>query len=203
VQTGAGLKINAVLQIGRYMQDEYYINANLILNAGLRYDYYKTLGDTVNPRAALIYTISDQTTLKLVYGRAFRIPNAYELYYHDGFITQKPALDLEPEVINTYEAIYEQYLGNNYRGTIVGFFYRIDQLIALHTDPADGLLIFENVDNADAKGVEFELEGKWKSGFDGRVSYTFQKTEDKQTGEILANSAKHLKAQCYCSTAER
>ncbi len=175
-----------------YMQDEFRINADLILNAGLRYDYYNTFGGNVNPRAALIYTLFDQTTLKFVYGRAFRIPNAYELYYHDEFITQKPAPDLKPEVINTYEAIYEQYFGNNFRGTIVGFFYRIDQLIALHTDPADGLLIFENVDNVDAKGVEFELEGKWKSGFDGRISYTFQETEDKQTGEILANSAKHL-----------
>ncbi|RJQ14697.1 MAG: TonB-dependent receptor [Nitrospiraceae bacterium] len=175
-----------------YTQGEIEMAHNLVLNAGLRYDHYKTFGGTINPRAALIYSPFDMTAFKLVYGRAFRAPNVYELYYHDGSNTQKPGLDLEPEVINTYEAIYEQYLGENYRATVTGFFYRIDDLIALQTDSSDGLLVFRNVDEVEAKGMEFELGGEWKCGTEGRVSYTFQETENRQTGDVLPNSAKHL-----------
>lgn len=175
-----------------YLQDEFTVINNLIFNAGLRYDYYDTFGETINPRAALIYAPADKTTVKLVYGRAFRAPNVYELYYNDGGITQKPAFNLKPEIINTYEAIYEQYIGGNLYGTISGFYYTIEDLITLQTDPSDGLLVFRNVDEVQARGVEFELIGKWKNGLEGIVSYTFQKTENKQTGNILPNSAKHL-----------
>ena len=67
-----------------YMQDQFSILDNVILNAGVRYDHYKTFGDTVNPRIGIIYNPRKRTTLKFLYGEAFRAPNAYELYYGDG-----------------------------------------------------------------------------------------------------------------------
>lgn len=175
-----------------YLQDEFAMTEKLTLNAGLRYDYYDTFGKTINPRAALIYNPSDKTIFKLLYGQAFRAPNAYEFYYHDGWNSQKPSPNLSPEIINTYEAIYEQYMGKNLRGTIVGFYYTINDLIALQSDPADNLLVFRNIEEVESMGVEFEVEGKWKSGLEGRISYTVQKTENKQISEVLPNSAKQL-----------
>jgi iron complex outermembrane receptor protein len=41
-------------------------------------------------------------------------------------------------------------------------------------------------------GFEFELEGIWSQGWRGRLSYTYQEAEDKQTKEWLSNSPKHL-----------
>lgn len=175
-----------------YIQDEYKILNNLILNAGVRYDHYDTFGSTTNPRLALIYNPFEKTTFKLLYGTAFRAPNAYELYYNDGGSTTKSNPDLKPETINTYELVYEQYIGGYLRGTASAFYYKIDDLITLTTDPLDNLLVFKNIDEVEAKGVEFALEGKWESGLKGKISYAFQETKDKKAGEMLTNSPRHL-----------
>jgi len=174
-----------------YIQDEFTILKNLILNAGVRYDHYETFGGATNPRLALIYNPFEKTTLKLLYGTAFRAPNFYELYYQDNYsIKSNPGL--KPEKIGTYELIFEQYIGDHLRGTSSVFYYNIKDLITQTIDPADGFLVFQNMGRIKAMGLELELEGKWTNGLEGRISYTFQKTKDKSTDEILTNSPKHL-----------
>jgi iron complex outermembrane receptor protein len=177
---------------GVYIQDEYQIFDALILNAGVRHDEYSTFGSTTNPRLALIYSPLEKTTLKFLYGEAFRAPNAFEFFYHDGLETQKPNPDLEPERITTYELVLEQYLGSHLHGIINGFYYETEDLINLMLDPDDGLLVFDNVDEVEAMGVELELEGKWNSGFEGRASYSFQEAKNRKTDQLLTNSPKHL-----------
>ena len=63
--------------IAAYLQDEWAIMNHLVLTAGVRHDHYSTFGGTTNPRAGLISTW-DKTTVKLLYGQAFRAPNPYE-----------------------------------------------------------------------------------------------------------------------------
>lgn len=175
-----------------FLQDEFPIIDKLTFNLGVRLDYYDTFGGSINPRSALIYNPFEQTTFKMVYGRAFRAPTEYELYYNDGYVTQKPNPDLKPETIDTYELIYEQYMGKHYRGTIVGFYNSIHDLIALKTDTADLLTVYDNLNNVRAMGMEFEMEGKWTGGHEGRVSYTFQETENKETGKTVVNSPENM-----------
>lgn len=175
-----------------YAQDEFTILKNLRLNAGLRYDHYSTFGGSLNPRVALIYNPFKQTALKLLYGQAFRAPNVYELFYQDGGTSQKPGSNLKPEKINTYEVVWEQYFAKNYRFTASGYYYKIDNLITQQVDPADGLIVFKNSEQVEAKGVEFELGGKWASGLEGRLSYTLQEVKDTATKRLLTNSPIHL-----------
>jgi iron complex outermembrane receptor protein len=177
---------------GVYIQDEFSILKNLILNAGFRHDQYSIFGGTNNPRLALIYNPFEKTIIKLLYGTAFRPPNVYELYYNDGGYTMKSNPDLEPETIRTYEIVYEQYLGKRFSATTSLFTYRIKNLISQILDPSDSLLVFRNIEEVKAKGIEFELGGKWPNGLEGRVSYSFTETEDLETGEVLTNSPKHL-----------
>jgi iron complex outermembrane receptor protein len=178
---------------GVYVQDEIALRDDLTLYAGVRYDDYDSFGSTTNPRLSLVYRLRPATTLKLLYGSAFRAPTAYEYYYHDDYFTTKPAGDLDPEEIDTYELILEQFIGNNLRGVASIYYYEIDDLITLTTDPADDLLVFTNArDTIEAKGVELELEGKWEGGWQGRIGYTWQETEDQETGKTLSNSPKHL-----------
>ncbi len=176
---------------GTHFQDEIVILDNLILNAGARYDHYKDFRGRINPRAGLIYSPLDGTTLKLLYGEAFRIPNTYERFYNDGNIAQQANPDLDPETIRTYEIVLEQYI-KNFRFTVSGFYYDIKNLIAQVTDPVSGLLVFRNSDDVTGKGFELEFEGKWAKEVTSRVSYSFTETKDKETGTSLTNSPKHL-----------
>jgi outer membrane receptor for ferrienterochelin and colicin len=171
-----------------FLQDEYKILDDLILNLGLRYDYFDTVGSTTNPRAALIYSPYTSTNLKLLYGTAFRAPNAYELYYHDGDITQKLSHDLESEDIETFEFIVEQELTDNIRAVASIYHNEIEDLIALTTDPTDDLLVFSNLGEAKATGGELQFEGRWDNGWAGSISYSYQYAENKSTGEQLVNS---------------
>ncbi len=174
-----------------YLLDEFRVREDLILNLGLRYDYFSTVGSTINPRAAVIWTPYEPTTLKLLYGTAFRAPNSYELHFHDGGISQKTPDGLDPETIETYELILEQRLNANLN--LVGSVYRnnIEDLLALTTDPADDLLVFENSGDATATGRELELQGQWESGWSGSVSYAYQQAENA-SGERLVNSPSNM-----------
>ena len=176
--------------IATYLQDEWAITDHLVLNAGVRHDQYSTFGGTTNPRAALISTW-DKTTFKLLYGQAFRAPNPYEQFYVTG-TTFKANPDIKPERIKTYELVVEQYLGNHLRALGSLYQYNISGLISQTTDPTDGKLFYNNVDNILARGVELALEGKWPSGAEGRVSYALQRTENEDGGRQLTNSPQHL-----------
>ncbi len=174
-----------------HVQDQFTIADNLLLNAGVRYDYYKTFGSTTSPRIGLIYNPFEKTTVKLLYGQAFRAPNVYELYYSDGGTSQKANPDLKPETITTYEVVLEQYV-KNYRFSASSYYYKIRDLITLQTDPSDGLLVFRNAGKTEAKGVELGAEAKWSNGMEGKASYALQQSTDMETGSMLANSPRHL-----------
>ena len=174
-----------------YLQDEYYLCTNLIANIGIRYDYYSNVGSTINPRLALIYKPFEKSIFKLLYGSAFRSPNAYELYYADNGISAKANPGLRPETIKTYELVYEQYYGEHLRSSLGVFYFVIDDLISQETD-SDNLLIFKNTSRVEAKGAEVEIEGKWANGLQGRMSYSAQKVTDELTAEVLTNSPQHL-----------
>ncbi|MHB8845169.1 MAG: TonB-dependent receptor plug domain-containing protein [Nitrospirota bacterium] len=172
-----------------YLQDEITLSDRMALNAGVRYDHYSTFGGTTNPRVAFIANPVDRSAVKFLYGSAFRTPNDYELYYASP--TSVPPLaanpDLTPEKIKTYEAVYEQYAGDAFRAALSGYYYAIRDLINQGSD-AFGNSVFLNVDRVRAKGIELELDNKWPNGIEGRLSYTLQRAEDRQTGEPLTNS---------------
>jgi len=171
---------------GVYAQGEIAICTNLILNAGVRYDHYSSFGNSVNPRLGLIYNPWPDTTLKLLYGRAFRAPNQYELHYYP--LTG----DLDAETIDTYEVVLEQKLPANHRLTVVAYYYDIEDLISQGADPVSGALYFANLDQVRAAGTGVEIEGRYACGVQARASYTWQRTEDAETHDELSNSPRSL-----------
>jgi len=177
---------------GVYVQDEWKIFDKWTFTGGVRHDEYGTFGGTTNPRLALIYQHSDATTLKLLYGRAFRAPNMFELYYNDGGTTTKAPDSLAPETIETYEAILEQKLDKNLSATVSAFHYTMDDVIEQYLDPSDDLLVFRNLKEVKANGIETAILGKWENGAKGRASYSFVEARDGETDAILVDSPKHL-----------
>ena len=175
-----------------YLQDQFSLVDDLIFNVGARYDYYDSFGGTFNPRLALIYNLP-KTTIKLIYAEAFRAPTAYEAYYGAGGLLGSDAnLHLKPEGITMYELVVERYFGDHLRGAVSAYYYTLDDLIDQQINPNTGNLIYKNSEQVEAKGIELEIEGKWASGLEGRISYALQEADDQETGETLTNSPHHL-----------
>lgn len=177
---------------GVYLQDEITLMPGLLLNAGVRYDRYSTVGGTTNPRLGLIWMPRETTALKLLYGTAFRAPNAFEQYYHDGNVTSKASPNLKPEEVASYEFVAEHELRPSVRLIASVYRNKISNLINQITDPADGLLVFRNVGQVESKGAEFGAEGVWADDARLRASYAWQITRDQSTGAELENSPRQL-----------
>jgi iron complex outermembrane receptor protein len=181
---------------GLYLQDEYRIVGNLILNAGARYDNFYSFGSTANPRVALIYRPAETTSLKLLYGTAFRAPTPYERYYNDGGISQVASPNLKPETIASYELVAEQQIGKHLSASASGFYYEMENLIETATVPAGepyaGAIQLQNLGGANAKGAELASRGAWAGGFAARASYSFTDARDTLTGARLVNSPENL-----------
>ncbi|MEE8400108.1 MAG: TonB-dependent receptor, partial [Desulfobacterales bacterium] len=177
-----------------YLQDEIRIHDGILLNAGIRYDNYDTFGGKANPRIALICQPFDETTIKVLYGKAFRAPNTFELYYNDGDedATQKGNVDLRPEEITTYEVVVEQKLGEHFRGKVSLYHYKIDDLITEQIDPDDELIVYRNANETEANGIEVVLTAKLESGIEGRARYSFSDAKDGKTDIRLSNSPRHM-----------
>ncbi len=174
-----------------YAQDEITVSPIFLLYAGIRYDKTSTFGGTTNPRLAAVIKPIENGTLKLLYGKAFRAPTVYELYYAaPPQVLNNPTL--QPEQIDTYELVYEHDFGNGLRASASRYSYKIKKLITQTYDPSSGSTSFQNQERAEADGTELEVQKSWSSGADGRLSYAFQKAVDPKTGELLTNAPEHL-----------
>ena len=158
---------------GLYMQDEWTLLKNLHLQAGGRYDHYDSFGGTFNPRVGLVYEPMTGTHLKLLYGKAFRAPNAFESFYtccQAGWIGNP---NLRPEQIETYEFVLEQRLHEYFDLRISPYYNRLQNLIGLvHTADVSQ---YQNYANANVRGIETQLQGHFEE-LEGRLSYTYQQS---------------------------
>jgi len=178
---------------GIYLQDEIRLSEKFIINAGIRYDSNKfddsssnNKQDIVNPRLALIYLLHSETTLKFIYGTAYRNANAYELFYGEvsGYL---PSVDLKPEEIETYEVDVEHYINNNLRLSLTLYRNETTNLIGLNSD-INNDIFYDNIDKVNSIGSDIEAEYISKTGLRVRTSYSYVDTEVESTGEALTNS---------------
>lgn len=178
---------------GVYLQDDWTIRTNLLVGAGLRYDRYSSFGDTLNPRASIIYSPWATTTFKALYGQAYRAPNAYETDYAGlGYL---PNPTLGPETFRSTEFVVEQRITGPWRCTALFFWNQMDdQIIQFDqsADPSVGGWIFRNGGGAEILGAELGVEGRWAHGLRLRAGYTYADARDDETGARLSNSPEHL-----------
>ncbi len=174
-----------------YGQDEFAFTQSLKLSAGVRYDHYSGIGGTTNPRLGLIYHPAHATTIKLLYGTAFRAPEPFEQKPDYGAFYDNN-LQLKPETIRSVEGVVEQGLGAHF--TLSGSVFRnwINDLISIETNPGNGHSVYENSGRVEATGFEVELDGRFVDGLQGSASYSFTDTVQPLTHQTLANSPRHL-----------
>jgi outer membrane receptor for ferrienterochelin and colicins len=161
---------------GIFGQGDFAILDSLRVNAGVRYDEYGGYPSEWSPRVALIYNPWKESTFKAIYGTAFRDPNVLETASSAG---------LDPEKIYSYQLVYEQGINQYLRSSVLGYYNHMDNLIGLQSDGSFGNF------NADTLGLEPSLEAKWKE-VSARLSYSLQRTENRQTGVGLPNSPENM-----------
>jgi len=178
------------LVLGLFGQDEIRLTSNVLLNLGLRYDHYETFGGSVNPRVALVATPWNDTTIKFLYGKAFRAPNSYEMYYSDGYLLGNP--ELQPEENHSFEFLAEKRINQNFQVTAAVYHYTADNLINQEEDPDTGFLQFKNLGNVSAGGLDLVVDGRTASGISCRASYSYARARDEETDLRLTNSPENM-----------
>lgn len=175
-----------------FVEDEVRIGRRFLVNASLRHDRHSTGARSNSPRLALLYRVADSSTFKLIYGRAFRVPNAYELYYQaEGEGGQLGNTDLAPERVTTAEAVLDHAYGAGGHARLSLFTYRMRDLISQQEDPATAMLIYRNMDRARAHGLEASMEQVYANTARLRANYTWQRATDG-AGASLRASPRHL-----------
>ncbi|MDX5445730.1 MAG: TonB-dependent receptor [Zoogloeaceae bacterium] len=173
--------------VGAFLQDEWAFADGWRLNAGLRADKYDSFGLALSPRLALIQEFSSRTTLKYLYGRAYRAPNPYELYYHDGEETMAANPLLDPERVESFEFVVEHRdaTGRDWRWSL----YRnsIRNLI-VQTDNGSGLLVYRNLRDATLYGSTLAVRQRWSNGASVATSVSWHHAEDADSKRRLSHS---------------
>ncbi len=157
---GSDVNLNPLVQHSAlFIEDEWRFTDSWLLNLGLRQDQTTGSESSHSPRIGLIWHPTAAWTAKLLAGRAFRTPNAYESQFNQApYYLNNP--DLKPETIRTTEGVLEWLGKDSSRWQFSLFENRIDSLIQ-QIDTGGGVLQYQNVGTMQARGWELGME---KSG---------------------------------------
>jgi iron complex outermembrane receptor protein len=177
-------------RVEAYIQDDIQVFEDLVLSAGLRFDYHHLIQHLpINPRLGLIWSPLTSTTLKLLYSSTFRAPNIAELDYNPFYFAAAPAL--KEERISSYEGIVEWRPANGIKLTGSVFYNAISRLLETQPTDPDGLL--GNFGQYEVYGAEWEAERRWVNGRLLKASYTYsQMLDSNQPNTRIVGSPEHL-----------
>ncbi|MBI3753119.1 MAG: TonB-dependent receptor [Deltaproteobacteria bacterium] len=134
-----------------YIQEKYNLIQNLILNGGIRWDYYEAFGNSINPRIAIVYNPAGRFYAKAIYAKAFQAPSYFYRKENQG-LGYGATTKLEPEKMDTYQLSLENWFNDKgwFRMT---FFY--NELKDLISRPA-GASTYQNFGKMTTEGIETE-----------------------------------------------
>jgi len=174
-----------------FAQDERKLSDCWKLDLGVRFDFSSYRQSFLSPRAALIYQPSSEWTYKFLYGRGFRNPSAFELFFDDGGRSGAPNPNARPEKADTVEVDVERKLGERMNLVAAAYGYRLrDFLVGVYTDA--GVIQYQNLGRIRSAGFEIEINGRPSAWLEATASYAIQKSDDNDPDGHLENSPVHL-----------
>ncbi|HEY0655042.1 MAG TPA: TonB-dependent receptor [Chryseosolibacter sp.] len=124
-------------------QVDYNITENLNVAAGLRMDVYSGTGalsaqkyNELNPKASVVYQVTEQSVLKLLYGTATRIPNGFETLSTVSILGDPTN---RPERMRTYQLQWINNWSSNFRTEIGAFRSSISNRLETNASISDEL----------------------------------------------------------------
>lgn len=172
-------------RLGLFANDEIELRPGLHAVLGARLDRQLSGEHAATPRLALVWEAAPGLQLKLLDGRAYREPNAFESQYHDITAMANPAL--RSETLRATELAADWRAAPNLRLAASLYRYKVAELIEQQLDAATGLLVFNNAGTVRARGAELEADYVDASGWRARGSATRQLARDAD-GAQLTNS---------------
>lgn len=160
------------LRSGIYLSDSWAINDKLILNAGIRFDQHHMVIRKihVNPRLGLIWNPKPSTTVKLLYGSAFRAPNVYERDY-DAYTSWADNPHNKEEHVKNYE------IAADWRGKdglkISGSVFYNDFNDFLNKDYNGGPNNGQYINSGQLRSIGYDInaEKKWDNGREIKLAF--------------------------------
>jgi outer membrane receptor for ferrienterochelin and colicins len=129
--------------LAAFAQMDFNVNEKLNLAAGLRLDSYSGTGlleaqkyNEVNPRASVVYQLTERGTIKLLYGTATRIPNGFETLSSVSILGDP---NNRPERIRTYQLQWINNWSANFRTELGGFRSAISNRLETNASISDNL----------------------------------------------------------------
>jgi iron complex outermembrane receptor protein len=169
-----------------FAQNELHVLPRLTLVTGLRVDKMSDVSAALAPRVAVIATPDRRTTIKALYGEAYRAPSAAEARLTTTFYERNP--ELEPERIQTLELSLQRRLASPILANVSLYEYRISDLIDQVEFGDEGRARFENVSSSRGRGLELELDVVPGGPLSARLALALQRARDLSTEERLSNS---------------
>jgi outer membrane cobalamin receptor len=176
-------------KVGMWITDEVALTKALLLHGGVSYDRFHQFGSSINFRSAVIWHPSSLDTIKLLYGSAFRAPNAYERFYYES----GGDADLSPERVRTAEVVAERHLAPRVRVLGTAFTSLSHALITIVEDESKYIgYAYRNLRDARTGGFEAEAEIRPATWLSALGSYTYQRGHTSGDRAELTNSPRHL-----------
>jgi len=173
--------------LGVFVQDEWALTRTWTLDLGTRLDYSEYRHTFVSPRAALIYQPSTRISYKFLYGRAFRNPTAFELFYTDPTAAALANAAARPENETTFEFVVERKLTHRLNALLSAYRYDVsDLLVGEYT--AAGEFQYRNAGRDRSSGLEMELNGHPLRWLEMVASLAVQRAVKSDQNYPLANS---------------
>jgi outer membrane cobalamin receptor len=157
---------------------------DLIVTAGLRYDFNQTYGGQFNPRIGFAYQLQDEINFHASVGRAYRAPTYDDLYWpEDAYVGGNP--DLIPETAWAYEAgLRFMNEEGDTQAELNIFRKNVSHLINWATD-SEGIWRPSNIGSARVDGIEVLLKKEFEEHLLGNLNYTYLNTRDLDTDAQL------------------
>jgi len=179
-----------------YLQEKYNVTSRLILNAGLRWDYYKSFGSSFNPRLAVVYNPVEHLYVKFIYGHAFQAPSYFYRTENQGLGYGSPS-GLNPEKLDNFQISVENTFWENTWIRISAFNNRVKGLI---TRPA-GARTYQNLSNVTTRGIESEFKFKPLGSIELFVSHTLLTASNNRTDAKLLSQGRLANIPRHAITA--
>lgn len=176
---------------GYYIQDQIKLWQDFITTLGVRVDDHQTFGSRLTYRITSSYLFRPTgTRIKGTYGTAFKAPTLAQLFENSTYVLGNP--DLTPEKSRGWDIGLEQSLWED-RITLGATYFEnhFEDLINTFFSLDSFKYEYENVDEAQTKGIEVTASVRPIEDLTLSASYTYTDTENRATGAQLLRRPHH------------